>query len=180
MGSFLQGGDTVTQKRRPLIVGVDPGTTVGVAVFSLDGELVLTHSRKNFSPAALRQFVLQYGNPVLVCNDTLPAQKAAVKVAASFGARLFVPGELVSRREKRRLLKEFTEESGREFKNEHERDAVFAALLAWASIRPLMEKVDHRLAKAGARELADEVKSGILANGLNIAQQLRHLRARAQ
>ncbi len=163
-----------TTVRRPLIVGVDPGTTTGLALMDLEGNMVLAASRKGLSPAELRAMVLHYGNPVLVCGDVSPAQKAVVKMAAGFAAKTFFPETVIPRREKKKMLREFEQANDR-LRNDHEMDAVCAALLAWQELRPLMQKVDSRLAKMGVGDpaVADAIKTQVLKNKRNITTQIR-------
>ena len=161
-------------ENRPLIVGVDPGTTTAVALLDLEGNVVLTRSKKGFSLPELREFVLQYGTPLLVCNDASPVQKAAARIAASFEAKTFFPAEPVSRREKRLLLKEYREKHNIVLENEHERDATFSAILAWLAYRDVFERVDNRVAKMGLdAAVADRVKSGVIRREGNITNQIR-------
>ena len=158
---------------RPLVVGIDPGTTTAVALMDLNGVVLLVTSRKGFAPAELRALITSYGTPVVVCSDVSPAQKAVLKLAAGFPAQVTSPETIVPRREKKKMLRAF--EFRPRLRNDHERDAVCAALLAWRELRPLMEKVDSRLAKLGVGDAAaaSTIKVQVLQNKRNITTQIR-------
>ena len=51
-----------SQKRKFTIVGLDPGTTVGIAILSLDGDLLYLKSFRGIAPDEVVKIIAEYGN----------------------------------------------------------------------------------------------------------------------
>lgn len=150
--------------RRATIVGVDPGTTAGWAVIDLDGNPVSTGSAREAGLSTILENVVTHGTPVIVATDVSPAPETVEKVAASVKAELWVPDESLSVDEKRELAADLTE-------NDHERDALAAALKAHVSHERLFDKVEKRTPD----DLdTDDVKRKVL-RGVSIANAVREL-----
>ena len=148
-----------------LIVGVDPGTTVGYAVFSLNGNLIEVNSRKNIPFSSLISILIKFGMPVIVSCDKTPAPKFVQKLAVKLGARLIKPKENISVKKKRELTSSYREKT----KNIHESDSLVAALLALSKIKPLLKKIDNDLKKENKLELLDKVREIALKQDLAIS-----------
>ena len=58
--------------RKYTIVGIDPGTTVGIAILSLDGELLLSESIRGISHDEVVRMIAEYGKPAIVATDVYP------------------------------------------------------------------------------------------------------------
>jgi predicted RNase H-like nuclease (RuvC/YqgF family) len=134
---------------RPLIVGIDPGTTTGVAVFDLDGRLLLVKSGKNLSKSDISRIISEVGNPIIVSSDINPIPRSVERIAASFSARLIEPGETFSRKEKHETAKEYMKSNGKAWKNRHERDALVSGIYAYKQVRQIVERINSRLRKGG-------------------------------
>jgi predicted RNase H-like nuclease (RuvC/YqgF family) len=144
----LCSGDRLPRHPRPVIVGLDPGTTTAVAVLDTDGRLLSLFSRKNLRKGHIARHVSGLGRPVLIAGDRRPVPSFVEKMAALFSARLVVPEENLSRREKGRLARDFLE--GMEAKpNQHEKDALASASYAYNIIKPTMMRVTQRLRALG-------------------------------
>ncbi len=160
----------------PLIVGIDPGTTTGIALMDLDGNLILLKSRKNLSKAGINRFIVDFGNPVILGSDKFPTPRLIEKTAATFSARMVVPREPFPRTEKERIIHDFSKRnsfcSKRTWKNQHEKDALTAALFAWNRVGALINRVDKKLEMyKGMRDykrLSGLVKTKVLLEGENI------------
>ena len=74
--SFMQEVSTSI----PLIVGIDPGTTTGLALFDLEGNFLLAESRRNFRKAEIRKFILDQGSPVIIASDINPIPKSIARI----------------------------------------------------------------------------------------------------
>jgi len=59
-------------KRKYTIVGIDPGTTVGVAMLDLDGNTVDVFSAKNYSVSDTIRRIISRGKPLVVASDVTP------------------------------------------------------------------------------------------------------------
>jgi predicted RNase H-like nuclease (RuvC/YqgF family) len=108
-----------------IIIGFDPGMTTGIAAIDLSGHLVDLISRRAMSSSDVIEWISSRGNPLIVASDVFPAPVAVEKVKRAFNAILFTPGMDMPANEKISSAKEFG------FKNDHERDAIAAALAAF-------------------------------------------------
>ncbi|MFB6100393.1 MAG: DUF460 domain-containing protein [Candidatus Nanohalobium sp.] len=139
---------------KPLIVGVDPGSTSAVAAVDLDGEIELLESGKNFPPRDIIQRIIKVGKPVVVASDKGKTPSKVEKIANSVGARLFEPESDLSSERKKELGKGA---------NSHELDAVASAVNARRQlqrdirkIRKYNEQLDKPVNEIAERILKDE------------------------
>ena len=122
-------------EKKHIIVGIDPGTTFGIATVGLDGlKLSLRSTLGGFSEAA--RIIEACGTPSLVACDTNPAPEAALRLASYFSCRLFVPRESVREEDKRRVAR------GAGTSNTHERDAYCAAVFAYRAHANRLRQID--------------------------------------
>jgi predicted RNase H-like nuclease (RuvC/YqgF family) len=143
-------------------------------VLDTDGNLLSLKSRKNMSRAEISEHISGLGRPVMVAADRRPAPSAVEKLAAVFSARLIVPEENLSRREKNRLARDFLRER-EEKPNQHERDALASAVHACNAIRPTMRRVDQRLKAlgfAGNRKLERFVRTRVIMHGDHVKRSI--------
>ena len=115
-----------TSPRRLLIVGIDAGTTVGIAIADICGHLVALKSGRGLSRGDVIRYIVEYGNPILIASDVAPAPSFVEKLSASLQTHLYVPEKLVSVAEKRSLSKNFDSQSTLRPSNSHQRDALAA------------------------------------------------------
>ena len=129
----------------PIIAGIDPGTTTGIALLDLEGNLILTSKKKNFSKGEIIKLISECGKPVIIAGDVSPPSRMIEKIASTFSARVIIPDESLRRKDKIATTRDFV----REFRlSRHERDALAAAIYGWKRIRPLVMKVDKKLKKS--------------------------------
>ncbi len=157
-------------EKLPLVVGIDPGTTTGVALLDLNGNFVAMWSDKNISRSDLAKFISEFGTPIIVSGDTNPVPKSVEKIASLFSAKLVFPEETLSRKEKYELTKLFKTELDKSWSNRHERDALASALHAWGKVRNLMERVEKRLRGYENQNLEWYVKTGVIVRGENVSK----------
>ncbi len=145
-----------------IIVGVDPGLTTAFAVLDLEGNILAVESAKTVGINWAIERVAEFGKPFIVAGDRARGGEALRKIAASFGAELFLPERDVEVEKKIELAK------GEELRNQHERDALAAALLAYrARARGFAKIRDSVGEKAGeVRELLLEKKAKNIAEAL--------------
>jgi len=117
------------QRRGYIIVGLDPGTTTGIAALNLSGELVDLISSRSMSSSDVIEWIAARGRPLVVATDVFPTPGGVEKVKRAFNAVLFSPGGDIPAEEKIALGKEFG------YKNDHERDALAAAISAFKKYR---------------------------------------------
>ncbi len=119
-----------------MIVGIDPGTTVGVSILDTEGNLVYTTSKKNASKNDIISLVSSFGRPVIISSDKNPTPRYVEKVSTSFGSKLFFPEQPLPVRQKHKITREFFDE----ISNAHEMDSLAAAIIAWKANRKSIEK----------------------------------------
>lgn len=159
-----KGGEGGVGKRY-LIVGVDPGTVTGVAVLTLDGEVLDTVARRGLSRGEVVRYLRQWGVPVVVATDVGDPPEYVKKLAAMTGAVLYTPGRDLTSEEKSALV----ERSGWRVRTSHERDALAAALKAYAEFKQKFEKVEKDFNNILSFEQLENIKA-LIVRGYSISQ----------
>jgi len=126
------------QKRKFTIVGIDPGTTVGIAILSLDGDLLYLKSFRGIAPDEVVKLIAEYGKSAVIASDVTPMPGSVEKIRRSFNAVPASPGIEVSAEEKISLGKTFG------YSNDHERDALTAALLTYRSYKNIFTRIEKK------------------------------------
>ncbi|MCZ0863262.1 DUF460 domain-containing protein [Methanocorpusculum vombati] len=155
----------LTKKPRYLIVGIDPGTTIGIAALDLDGNLVYLASTRLFSAADLTREIADLGKPLIIASDKAEMPFGVEKIRRAFSAVAWNPKKDILIKEKYVLA------AGREFKNDHERDALSAAVYAYRTYRNKFESI---LKRAPAGVDTDELRAQIV-RGLSLEQALSRI-----
>jgi len=119
--------------KKPLIVGVDPGSTSAVAAVDLEGEIELLESGKNFPPRDIIERTIKVGKPVVIASDKGKTPSKVSKISSSLGAKLFEPEEDLSQKRKKELGKGA---------NNHELDAVASAFHAQKQLHNQIQKIN--------------------------------------
>ncbi|RLG20770.1 DUF460 domain-containing protein [Methanosarcinales archaeon] len=123
-------------KKKYIIVGIDPGTTMGIAAFDLHGNLLGTTSERGLSISDAIEKILSFGIPVVFASDVAPAPKTVERLSRMFGVECVVSRLSVD--EKRRLSSQFNP------KNDHERDAIAAAYHAFRMYKNKLLKAEMK------------------------------------
>jgi len=153
------------QRRGYIIVGLDPGTTTGIAALNLHGDLVDLVSAKEMSSSDVIEWIASRGRPLIVATDVFPTPGAVEKVKRSFNAVLYSPGMDVPAEEKISLAKVFG------YKNDHERDALAASSSAFKKYKNKFMQVDK---KVPTKIDPDEVKA-LVVKGYSIENAISEL-----
>lgn len=135
------------QRRKFTIVGIDPGTTVGIAILSLDGDLLYLKSFRGIAPDEVVKLIAEYGKPAVIASDVTPMPGSVEKIRRSFNAVPASPGIEVSAEEKIALGKTFG------YSNDHERDALTAALLTYRSYKNIFTRIEKKAPENADLEL---------------------------
>jgi predicted RNase H-like nuclease (RuvC/YqgF family) len=114
----------LARRRDRVFVGVDPGTTTAVALVALDGRVLDVMSTRTADTAAVIEWIIERGRPVLVAADVTPMPNTVEKIRASFDAAGWKPERDLPVDEKQHR----TREEG--YEDDHQRDAMAAALYA--------------------------------------------------
>ncbi|MCX8196027.1 MAG: DUF460 domain-containing protein [Acidilobaceae archaeon] len=160
----------LSQRRpeRALIVGVDAGTTTGLAVLDVEGNLLYSSSSKGMDRGSIIDLVLSYGKPIIVATDVAEPPETVRKLAAQLGATLYLPPEDLSVAEKKELVERLL---GEPAEDAHQRDALAAALKAFGSVRSKLEQIERKLDDLSFEISREEVKRWVI-EGLTVAEAL--------
>lgn len=117
---------------KPLIVGIDPGTTSAAAGVDFEGELEFLFSERHISTSELIEKIIENGRPVIITSDKAKTPSKVNKIASSFGAELYEPESDLRQKEKAELG---------DGDNYHEVDASAAAFNAHNNSRKQIRKI---------------------------------------
>ncbi|SDJ66697.1 hypothetical protein SAMN05216226_1074 [Halovenus aranensis] len=146
----------LAKRRDPIVVGIDPGTTTAVATVGLDGEVLDVLSTRTADTAAVIEWIIERGRPILIGADVTPMPETVEDIRRSFDAAGWVPDRDLAVDVK----KHRTRETG--YDNDHERDAIAAALGAYDAHKDQFDRIAAKvpprqdLGTVVARVVADE------------------------
>ncbi len=160
------------EERKSVIVGIDPGITVGIAAIDLDGNILAVYSERNMAVSEIFRFISNIGHPIIIATDVNPAPGLVEKLARSFKANLFVPRESLRVDEKNELLRNL----GISVDDDHQRDALAAAYKAYLRLKPKMEHVEAKLRELGLSKKSEEVKA-LVIQGYNLGEAITKITA---
>jgi len=138
-----------------LIVGIDSGTSVGIAILDSHGKIVSLSSKRQQTKGEVIKQIMKYGNPLVIASDVNPAPKFVGKIASSLGSKIFYPEISLSRKEKEKIVEDYEEE----IKSSHEKDALAAGLKAFKNYHEIILKV-----KAAAGKNFEDVLRNVIIN----------------
>ncbi len=121
---------------RHVIVGIDPGSTIGVAILDLSGNKLSTGSFSGGGISEAVSFIEKNGTPSLIACDVFPAPDFASKLASYFSCRLHSPARNIREEDKRLVAR------GAGVENNHERDAYCAAVFAFRAHANKLRQID--------------------------------------
>ncbi|PSQ37706.1 DUF460 domain-containing protein [Halobacteriales archaeon SW_10_66_29] len=156
----------LAKRREHVIVGIDPGTTTAVAVLGLEGEVLDVLSTRTADTAAVIEWIVERGRPLLVAADVTPMPGTVEKIRRSFDAAGWTPDRDLPVDVK----KHRTREVG--YDNDHERDAIAAALGAYDAHVDQFERV---AAKVPPRQELGTVLSRVIADEESVEAVLEDL-----
>ena len=141
-----------------LIVGVDPGVTVGLAALSFDGVPISVDSRRNWALSDLIKTISKLGEPTIISSDVTPASALLEKLSVKFNAVLFAPLLSMTADEKHQTARAYAELQGLKLRNAHEVDALASALKAYQHYEKKFEQINARVKKQKLKVSADDAK----------------------
>ena len=154
-------------RRKYTIVGIDPGTTVGVAMLDLDGNTVDVFSSKNYSVSDTIRLIISRGKPLVVASDVTPMPSMVKKVSNVFSSHVHELNDCLTVEEKFAL----TKGEGYEYKNVHERDALAACVNAFKNYKKKFAQVQK---KTPPGVDVEEVKA-LVIKGVSISAAIKQL-----
>ncbi|MGZ0746976.1 DUF460 domain-containing protein [Haloparvum sp. AD34] len=147
--------EPLVQRRDRVIVGMDPGTTTAVAVVGLDGTVHELHSSRTNDTSDVTEWIVERGRPVIVAADVEPMPETVEKIRRSFDAKGWAPTSDLPVDEKLHRTREH------EYENDHERDALAAALYAFDNHEDQFERITEKTPPRHDREaVIDRVVAG--------------------
>lgn len=154
-------------RRKRIIVGIDPGTTVGLAIIDLSGKPIEVFSAKNYSISDAIAWIESHGTPLIVASDVTPTPAMVKKISSMFAAPGHELDESLSTEEKIAL----TKGEGYGYKNPHERDALAACVYALKRYKKKFTQVQK---KTPPGVDVEEVKA-LVVKGVSISAAIDRL-----
>jgi uncharacterized protein len=166
------GQKTSSRNLRGIILGLDPGLTVGVAILNLSGEIINVSSFKEASRAEITRHIISYGRTVLVATDVHHPPKMVKKMAASLNSKIYFPNRDLAVSLKNELVDDYiyTQDQHHPMRrsrdnnnlipqNAHERDALAAAIQCYKKYQKKLEQIERRTQNLGLTpEIVDDIK----------------------
>ncbi|NIM46944.1 MAG: DUF460 domain-containing protein [Candidatus Aenigmarchaeota archaeon] len=156
--------------KKPLIVGLDVGTTTGLSIHDLKKNLLYLKSRKHFSTSNIIKRIMVFGRPLIIATDKQKVPSKIKKIASSFNAKVFRPDHDLTIEEKERIV-------NISMKDTHERDALAASLFAFKLHASQFNTIDRNLEALGLKQHSDIVKEMIVKKqAKNIAEAIEKIK----
>lgn len=147
------------------IVGFDPGTTAGLAVLNLNGEVLLLKSLRHWSKSSIIMEMVSTGTPVLIATDKSEPPKAVKELAQSLNLTIFQIEKEESLEDKKKMVEEYAFKKGLKIEDEHQASALYAALKAFNSFKNEFMNIELNVVKKiedFKNILIEEVKSDLI------------------
>ncbi|MDP7116293.1 MAG: DUF460 domain-containing protein [Candidatus Woesearchaeota archaeon] len=119
-----------------LIIGIDPGTTVGYACLDIEGNPIKISSQKELNYSQLIKKLITIGKPLIIGTDKKRIPDFVEKIAIKTGSRIIAPEEDLLVKEKKILVKKHTT------KDAHQIDALASSIFAYQAIKTILKKVE--------------------------------------
>ena len=98
------------ERQKWIIVGFDPGLTVGIAILDLSGNVISTFSCKEISRAEVIKNIISHGKTVLIATDVYLAPKMVRKLASNLNSKIYYPSKTFTVSSKTELLDSYLNE----------------------------------------------------------------------
>ncbi len=155
----------------PIIVGIDPGITTGIAIIDLNGNVLFLDSSKTYDRGLLLEKILQYGKPVIISVDVPDPPETVRKIASLTGALLYTPPGEMTIVEKRNLAQKAL--NGTLPDDSHQRDALAAAFKAYLSLTSKLDHIESQLKRIGLDIDHSVIKEAVI-RGVTVAEALEY------
>ncbi|MFB6294499.1 MAG: DUF460 domain-containing protein [Candidatus Nanohaloarchaea archaeon] len=147
------------------VVGIDPGTTTGVAALDLDGTLVDYTSRRDFAKDRIIQFMVDAGKPLIVAADVAPPPTLVEDIGSNTGSLVFAPDTDLSQNRKEALVTAFPVDG----EDSHVADAVAAAEYARREYVDTVSDIHRRAVEEGVEPQLDDIIELVVNGELSTA-----------
>ncbi|MCU4926091.1 DUF460 domain-containing protein [Halobacteria archaeon AArc-dxtr1] len=129
----------LAKRRDHVVVGIDPGTTTAAAIVGLEGEVLDVWSSRTSDTADVIEWLVERGRPIVVAADVTPMPETVEKFRRSFDAAGWTPERDLPIDEKQHRTREY------QYDNDHQRDALAAALYARDAHEDQFERIAAKL-----------------------------------
>lgn len=133
-------------------VGIDPGTTTGLAFVSLKGGVIETYSERHFSIDSVIENILNVGKPILVATDKSKVPSLVDEIATNLGCKVYSPDEDISVEKKDGLTQDY------DYENSHEKDALAATLAAYNDYQNKFRNIESKMDNLNLTHLTPKIK----------------------
>lgn len=161
-------------------MGLDPGTNLGIAAITFNGEIVCCKSTKNLSAEEILKEIISLGTPAVICTDKTTIPELVKNLASALSIPIFSPEKDFSFEEKNAVVKSFENlpSYSAQF-DEHQIVALFAAIKAYKHFKNDFKLIDSLLDEF-ITELNFNLRNSIkldLINGISPKKSLyNHIR----
>ncbi|MGI0141445.1 MAG: DUF460 domain-containing protein [Candidatus Micrarchaeales archaeon] len=138
-----------------IIVGVDPGKSAAIACLDLEGNPIHIDYSRFVGFDWFVDKIKNVGTPVIIASDKKNSTHTINKLAAAFGAHVFMPDQDISVKRKEEVA------AGKKIGNLHERDALVAAITAYNAYAHKFKQAE-KLARQTKYENVDKLKAMIV------------------
>ena len=170
---------TVT-KMKKLIVGIDPGVTVGIAILDLRGGVILLDSAKGLSRGDVVRKISEYGTATIIATDVTSVPAFIQTLSTKFNSRIHSATKVMTVSDKNAMIRTFNNTNGTKPSNSHERDALVAALNAYSSHKNVFDRIEAAIKKLDvripiSRSFIDNVKTLVVQEDIPIKDAIDRL-----
>jgi len=169
------------RSHRGIIVGFDPGLTVGIAILDLKGNLISLASFKEIRRSEIISHIINYGKTILVATDVYPAPKTVRKLATTLNSKIWSPYRSMSVDSKIDIVDSYLQDNEKERniyelpQNAHERDALAAAVKTYRDHVNKFRQIEKRAEQAEISSNAfDSIKIEVI-NGMSISNAIEQI-----
>lgn len=128
---------------KPVIVGLDPGTTSAFAIIDFDFNIIKIKSKKDYSLAGIIYDVYKEGYPLIIATDKKEIPSFIKEFSQKTGSKIYNPKYDTKKGEKLFIVKE---KRLIDFcKNTHEIDALASAIFAYKEYNSIIKKINNFL-----------------------------------
>ncbi|MGC8573093.1 MAG: DUF460 domain-containing protein [Caldisphaera sp.] len=167
-GKILFGNNT-EKPDKPIIVGIDPGITAGIAIIDLNGNILYLGSKKEMDRGDIISLIYSYGRPILLAVDVDIIPDMVKKLAGQINAEIYVPPEDMLVVDKSNLALKAT--GGDNPDTTHERDALAAAYKAYLNYKSKLSQVESYVEKIDIDLDVEKIKADVI-KGITIAEAI--------
>lgn len=148
--------------QEPLIIGIDPGTTLGYAVIDTKGRLIKIDSSKNLSLSILISRIIEFRKIIVVATDKRKVPSFIKEFSIKIGARTISPREDLKILEKKKLSSKY------KTKDYHQMDALASALFAYKELSPILKKIQDYTEDNKRESIKNKIIELVITKGLSI------------